>query len=144
MAKSYKLSKRSKKNIEGIDDRLIILSERSLKKSPHDYGHPNDGGFRTARDQYALYIKRNPKVTWVDGYNLKSYHQTGKAFDIFCLNGRNACWTECWQKYEEIALVIKAEFELMKEEGIFKENEVLIWGGDWRRPDRPHFEIREI
>lgn len=141
--KVFKLSKNSKKNIEGIDSRLIKLVERSIAKSPHDFGIPSDGGFRTAQQQNNLFHKR-PQVTWIDGFKKKSYHQTGKAFDIFVYDEHGACWA-CREKYLEISEIIKAEFALMKEEGIFKENETIEWGGDWtkRKKDLPHFQLND-
>ena len=63
----FKLSKNSKKNIKGIDKRLIKLVNRVLAKSDIDFGIPNYGGFRTAQEQNNLFHKR-PKVTQLDGF----------------------------------------------------------------------------
>lgn len=143
MAK-YKLSKTSNKRIEGIDQRLQDLVGRVIKISPHDFGIPKDGGIREAKRQYELFIIR-PSVTNCDGYKRLSYHQSGKAFDIFLYDEHKACWAKgCYHKYDAIAEVFKSEFKLMKEEGIFEENEIFRWGGDWGRPDRPHFELKTI
>lgn len=142
MAK-YKLSKNSKKNIEGVEAPLKQLTIRVLEKSEHDFGIPRDGGKRTAQEQNNLYHKR-PKVTTLDGFKKKSYHQSGWAVDIFIYDEHGACW-DCIFKYEYVADLMKKEFDLMKEEGLFDEDQFLEWGGDWngwRLPkDYPHFQI---
>lgn len=144
----FKLSKNSKKHIKGIREGLKVLVERVLKKSPHDFGIPSTGGFRTPQQQNNLFHQR-PKVTQLDGFKRKSYHQTGNAVDIFVYDEHGACWS-CKEKYKEIADLMKEEFKLMKEEQKdsdgdcwFEEDEQLYWGGDWIRfKDIPHFEVR--
>ena len=137
----YKLSKSSSKNIKGVRESLKKLVKRALKKSTHDFGIPKYGGLRTAHEQYSLY-RVQPRVTQLDGFNKKSYHQSGNAVDIFVYDEHGACW-DCKHKYKEVADIFKSEFSLMKEEGLFEDNEVLNWGGDWTRfKDLPHFEVR--
>jgi len=136
----FKLSKNSKKNIKGVRKSIIEMVERVLKKSEHDFGIPPYGGLRTAQEQRKLY-KQRPRVTWVDGFRRKSYHQSGNAVDIFIYDEHGACW-DCLEKYDHVAELMKAEFILMKEEGKFEPHENIGWGGDWKRKDRPHFEIK--
>ena len=136
----YKLSRKSKKNIKGIDKRLIELINRSLAKSEIDFGIPSYGGFRTPQEQNNLFHRR-PKVTQLDGFKRTSYHQSGKAFDIFVYDEHGACW-DCKGKYVTLSKLFKQEFELMKQECIFNEEEKLEWGGDWIRfKDLPHFQL---
>ena len=136
---NFKLSRSSKKNIKGIDARLIKLVNRVLKKSDIDFGVPGYGGFRTAQEQNNLFHKR-PKVTQIDGFKRVSYHQSGNAFDIFVYDEHGACW-DCREKYVTLSKLFKAEFQAMKDEGIFKE-ETFTWGGDWTRfVDLPHYQI---
>ena len=137
----FKLSRNSKKNIKGVRKNIIKLIERALAKSPHDFGIPQDGGKRTAQRQNELFHMK-PRVTTLDGFRRKSFHQTGDAFDIFTYDEHGACW-DCKEKYKEIADLIKAEFALMQDEGIFNCDDKITWGGDWKRfPDLPHFEFR--
>ena len=142
----FYLSNSSNKRIEGVRSPVRLLIERSLSKSPHDFGIPGDGGVRTAVRQNELYqIGRTTElereeVTWLDGYKKKSIHQFGMAFDIYVYDEHGACW-DCKEKYKEIAEVIKAEFKLMQRGGHFCSCEKLTWGGDWDKPDLPHFQV---
>ena len=136
----FKLSRNSKKNIKDIDKRLIKLVNRVLKKSEIDFGIPSNGGMRTAQQQNNLFHQR-PKVTQIDGFKRTSYHQTGKAFDIFVYDEHGACW-DCKEKYVSLSILFKEEFVLMQNECIFEEEEELQWGGDWIRfKDLPHFQL---
>jgi peptidoglycan LD-endopeptidase CwlK len=141
MASRYKLSKNSKKNLEGVRPELITLVERVLKKSPHDFGIPKLGGKRTAEEQNSLFHKV-PKLTNLDGYKKISYHQSGNAVDIFIYDEHGACW-DCRDKYREVADLMKSEFILMQEEDCLFQDEFFRWGGDWKSfKDLPHFEVR--
>tara|TARA_R110000744_G_scaffold182807_1_gene302113 strand:- start:356 stop:775 length:420 start_codon:yes stop_codon:yes gene_type:complete len=136
----FKLSRNSKKNIKDIDKRLIKLVTRVLKKSEIDFGIPGYGGMRTAQEQNNLFHKR-PSVTQIDGFKRTSYHQTGKAFDIFVYDEHGACW-DCIEKYVSLSNLFKEEFLIMQNENIFEEEEKLQWGGDWTRfKDLPHFQL---
>lgn len=137
----YKLSRSSNRNLKGVKDGIKQLVKRVLSKSPHDFGIPQYGGFRTAQEQNNLFYKR-PSVTTLDGFIKKSYHQSGNAVDIYVYDEHGACW-DCKEKYKEISEIFKSEFGLMKDEGLFLENEFLYWGGDWTRfNDLPHFEVK--
>ena len=136
----FKLSRTSKKNIKDIDKRLIKLVDRVLAKSEIDFGIPGYGGKRTAQEQNNLFHIR-PSVTQIDGFKTTSYHQTGKAFDIFVYDEHGACW-DCIEKYVSLSNLFKEEFLIMQNENIFEEQEKLQWGGDWTRfKDLPHFQL---
>lgn len=98
-----------------------------------------DVGYRTAKDQAALYaIGRNgdprPVVTNArPGQSLHNFTINGtpasKAFDIAVKNssGKGLNWSLShphWQRAGQIG----------KELG-------LVWGGDWKKRDGPHFEL---
>ena len=61
---------------------------------------PQFGGYRTAEEQNSLYNKK-PRITYKDGYQNMSYHQTGNAFDIYAYVDGNATWDKKY--YEPIA-----------------------------------------
>ena len=148
----YRFGKSSRKNMSGVRVEIILLATRVIAKSEFDFGIPRDGGFRTAEDQQRLYNSRDAngnRITKADGIKKLSYHQSGNALDIFLYHsevpgGRaKACW-KCYDKYKAVADLFKAEFLLMQEEGLFSKEEELVWGGDWKWKDRPHFQISLI
>ena len=129
---SYQLSNRSLSRLKGVNPRLIAIIEDAIKTSPHDFGIPREGGRRSAEDQHVLFLKGASKC---DGYEKKSYHQSGNAFDIYGYANGKAHWnieilTEIAEHILEVAKV--------------RHNINLIWGGNWKSfRDYPHFEMRE-
>ena len=132
----YNLSSTSKRRIVGIKPVLIDILLEGIKDSPYDFGIPLDGGLRTKERQEYLYsigrtteLDRKP-ITWTT----KSYHITGKAFDIFAYVDGKATWEHKY--YEPIARHLqKVAKDLFCIE--------LEWGGDFKRvKDLPHFQIK--
>ena len=133
----YKLSKRSKQRLEGIEPVLIEIIEDAITDSPIDFGIPQYGGLRTAEDQNKLYQQGRELpgsiITNVDGYDKKSYHQTGKAFDIYAYTDGRASWN-----IGHLSRIARHLQEVAKSYGID-----LEWGGDFRSfKDYPHFQIK--
>ena len=125
-----KLSKRSYERLNGVDAILIAILTEAIKESPYDFGIPRYGGLRTAEDQYILYKKGKSKC---DGFKKKSYHQSGKAFDIFAYVDGGASWDKD---------ILRAIAKHIKEVAKEKFDVELTWGGDWTRfVDMPHFQI---
>ncbi len=127
----YKLSKRSYSRLNGIESILIGILTDAIKDSPYDFGIPSSGGFRSAVDQRELFNKGASKC---DGYNKRSRHQTGTAFDIYGYVDGKATWDEV--VLTEIALhlvrVAKESYDID-----------LDWGGNWSTfRDMPHYQIR--
>lgn len=119
--------------MKGVEPILIAILVDGIKDSPYDFGIPQHGGFRTESEQNMLFKKR-PKVTNIDGIKRKSYHQTGRAFDIFAFVDGVATWDHKY--YEPIARHLQ---KIAKE----KYNVNLEWGGDWTRfKDLPHFQVK--
>lgn len=126
----YKLSKRSISRLEGVNPLLIAIAVDAIRNSPYDFGIPQNGGKRTAEEQYELYKKG---VSRADGTRRKSYHQSGNAFDIFGYVDGKATWDK--HILTEIANHIK-------QVALDKYGVVLTWGGDWQGfQDLPHFQI---
>jgi len=125
-----KLSKRSIGRLKNIDPLLIVIIADAIKDSPYDFGIPQHGGLRTADEQNLLFQNLKSKC---DGFKKKSYHQSGKAFDIFAYVDGKASWNK---KYlEKIARHLQKVAEN-------KYNIDLDWGGDWRSwKDMPHFQM---
>lgn len=116
---NYRLSQRSLNRLEGVNPILIDILKIAIINSPYDFGIPMWGGLRTAEDQHQLFLRG---VSQLDGYNKKSNHQSGNAFDIYLYINGKASWDR--NKLEEVARhiqkVAKKEF-----------NTTLRWGGDW-------------
>ena len=128
----YKLSKRSLKRLDKVNPLLIAILVDGIKDSPYDFGIPLFGGYRTAEEQNALYNKK-PRVTYKDGYQNMSYHQTGNAFDIYAYVDGKATWNKKY--YEPIA-------RHLQEISMNRYGINLTWGGDWVKfKDLPHFQI---
>ena len=125
----YKLSNRSLNYLQGVDAVLIEIIKEAIKDSPYDFGIPSTGGFRTAEIQNELYKKG---VSNCDGYKKKSYHQSGRAFDIYAYIDGKASWDE------EIMTVIARYIQHVAS---IKFNIKLTWGGDWKNfKDYPHYQ----
>lgn len=131
---SYKLSNRSLERLQDVKSILIAIIVESISHPdcPFDFGVPRHGGKRTASEQNLLF-NQTPKVTYKDGYNKKSYHQTGRAFDIYAFVGGKASW-----KREHLEPIARHIQRIAKE----RYNITLKWGGDWKKfKDLPHFQI---
>ena len=128
---TFQLGKNSMKNMEGIDDRLIDIAELAITLSPIDFGIPSSGGFRSTQDQSELYTSGKSKC---DGTAKKSYHQTGKALDVFAYVDGKASWDTL-----HLTTIATAMLQSASQLGI-----ELQWGGLWRSwKDMPHFQIKD-
>jgi len=125
----FKLGSNSLNNRAGVDHRLIEISDRAIQISIIDFGIPNSGGLRTVKDQAALFTAGKSKA---DGRTNKSYHQTGRALDLYAYVDGKASWEK-----EHLAIVAVAMMQAANELG-YK----LEWGGLWTSfQDMPHFQL---
>tara|TARA_B110000285_G_scaffold140685_1_gene157416 strand:- start:190 stop:576 length:387 start_codon:yes stop_codon:yes gene_type:complete len=127
----FKLGANSINHMVGIDDRLIDIAELAITISPIDFGIPSSGGFRSTEDQAALYTSGKSKC---DGRTNKSYHQSGKAIDVYGYVDGKASWDKFHLTTIATAM-LQASAQLGYE---------LKWGGLWKSwQDMPHFEIKD-
>lgn len=127
----FKLSAKSKERLEGVDPRIIEIVDLALTITHIDFGIPGNGGIRTAERQLELYEKG---VSKCDGYNNKSYHQTGRAFDVYAYVDGKASWNR-GHLTSVAAAILQAASELGYK---------LEWGGHWRTwQDYPHFQLKK-
>tara|TARA_R110000787_G_scaffold154963_1_gene268661 strand:+ start:1204 stop:1593 length:390 start_codon:yes stop_codon:yes gene_type:complete len=127
----FQLSNNSMMNLEGVDGRLIDIADVAIKLSPIDFGIPSTGGLRTTEDQAKLF---EDGVSKADGVNNKSYHQTGKALDVYAYVDGKASWDKL-----HLATIAAAMLQASSQLGY-----ELKWGGLWKSwQDYPHFEIKD-
>ena len=127
----FKLGKNSLNNLVGVDDRLIDIAEVAIKLSNIDFGIPSTGGLRTEEVQAKLFADG---VSKADGVNSKSYHQSGKALDVYAYVDGKASWDKL-----HLSLIAAAMLQASAQLGY-----ELKWGGLWTSwQDYPHFEIRD-
>jgi peptidoglycan L-alanyl-D-glutamate endopeptidase CwlK len=129
----YHYSTRSLNKLAKAHPQLRQLFIELLKRSPHDITITST--YRSPREQNLLYQQGRTmpgqKVTWIDGYTRRSYHnyEPARAVDFapFPIN-----WNDL-QRWDDVAAVAK---QIAEEMGI-----KITWGGDWKKPDRPHIQI---
>jgi peptidoglycan L-alanyl-D-glutamate endopeptidase CwlK len=114
----FKLSKISKLHREGVDPRLIEISDLAIEISVIDFGIPGNGGLRTKEIQNKLFTEGLSKA---DGYVKLSNHQSGEAIDFYAYIDGGASW-----KHEHLAMVAAAFLQAASMLG-YK----LNWGGLW-------------
>ncbi len=121
-----KLSKRSLKNIKGIDERLTLILGMILARGKVDL--TIICGMRTLEEQQEAFKNGFSKL---DGINKKSKHQEGLAFDFIPYPFKG------WDDREGFRRVGKELKLVAKYLGIS-----CRYGGDWRSfKDYPHFEV---
>lgn len=112
-----------------VDPALIQIAELAIKISKIDFGIPNDGGFRTADQQYKLAVAGKSKC---DGYKVKSFHQKGKALDFYAYVDGKASWDEY-----HLAMIATAFLQAASLMG-----HRLEWGGNFKNfKDFPHVQL---
>lgn len=126
---TFALSDRSKQNREGIDSRLIEISDLAITLTTIDFGHGSTAGVRTPSEQNKLFIHGKSKC---DGYEIKSYHQSGRALDFYAYVDGNASWER-----SHLAEVACSFLQAASQLGYKVE-----WGGLWPW-DAPHIQLSD-
>lgn len=128
----FKFGKKSKQNMQGLHPELIRVLERGIQNSRIDFGIGASGGLRTEQQQKDLYEKGLSKC---DGVFKKSYHQSGRAVDVFAYVDGKASY----EPYH-LAMIATAMMKSAMELGCTD----LEWGGLWTNfVDMPHFQLNE-
>lgn len=137
---AYALSKRSRMRLAGVHPDLVRVVLRAIEITTVDFGVLE--GVRSEARQRALYAQGRttpgPKVTWT----LRSNHFIqpgtgyGHAVDLVPFVDGGLEWDNDGRLglWPRIAEAMKSAAQ---ELGVG-----LQWGGDWRTPDRPHFELK--
>lgn len=140
----FNLNDRSLSNLKGVHPDLVKLMHESIKDSPIPF--IIICGVRTTEEQQRLYAQGRTAsgliVTSCDGVTNRSNHQTkrdgyGYAVDLLADADRN-------DKVDHIELNDAASLKtaakhikkVAQELGI-----PIVWGGDWKMRDYPHFEL---
>ena len=114
----FKLSERSKQRREGVNPKLIEISNLAIQISKIDFGIPGNGGLRTAETQNQLFKENLSKA---DGYEHLSKHQSGKALDFYAYIDGSSSW-----RHDHLAMVATALLQAASMLG-YK----IEWGGLW-------------
>jgi peptidoglycan L-alanyl-D-glutamate endopeptidase CwlK len=127
----FKLGQNSLNHRAGCDQRLLDISDLAIKITNIDFGIPSTGGLRSTSDQAALFTAGKSKA---DGRINKSYHQSGRALDVYAYVDGKASWEK-----EHLAIIAAAMLQASSQLG-----HKLKWGGLWKSwQDFPHFELRD-
>ena len=127
----FKLGNNSIKNLTGVDGRLIEIADLAITISRIDFGIPSTGGLRTTADQAKLFTDG---VSKADGVNNKSYHQSGKAVDLYAYVDGKASWDKA-----HLTIIATSMLQAAAHLGY-----PLKWGGLWKSwQDMPHYEIKD-
>lgn len=127
----FKFSKRSLSVLSKVDERLQSVFLEAIEECPIDFGIPNSGGLRTAKEQNDLhYAGSSPNC---DGYIKKSYHQTGNALDVYAYVNGKASW-----RVSDLTVISETVKKVAKRLGVD-----ITWGGDWLSfVDMPHYQVK--
>lgn len=121
----FALSEKSKKNREGVDHRLIEISDFAITLTLIDFGHGPYSGRRTDEEQHQLFLDGKSKC---DGYVNRGPHQDGKALDFYAYVDGKASWEP-----EHLAMVAAAHLQAASMLG-YK----VKWGGLWKSKNNPN------
>tara|TARA_R110000796_G_scaffold243875_1_gene366672 strand:+ start:996 stop:1397 length:402 start_codon:yes stop_codon:yes gene_type:complete len=127
----FKLSRRSLERLEGVDKRILSIINLALSITKIDFGVPQYGGVRSEDEQHKLFVDGKSKA---DGRYKKSYHQSGKAVDLFAYVNGAATW--------DVVYMAQLASSMLQAANILGYR--LEWGGLWDNfIDMPHFELKD-
>lgn len=128
---SFQFSSSSLARLSGVEPHVYETVQLAIQLSSIDFGIPKHGGLRTTEDQAKLFTSG---VSKADGRTNKSYHQTGRALDVYAYVDGKASWDKLHLSHIATAM-LQASAQLGYK---------LEWGGLWNSwQDMPHFELGE-
>lgn len=113
---SFKLSRRSLDNLEGVDDALFFVVHRAIEITKVDFGVIE--GVRSLDRQKTLLAKGATKT-------LNSKHLDGRAVDLMAYIGSRASWE--LSLYDEIAEAVR--------DAAIEQGTPIRWGAAWHIDD---------
>lgn len=123
----YKIGKNTTRNLESIlksgNDRshqLVYAVKDFIHYTPIDFCIIDNGGFRTAEEQNALFQKG---VSKCDGYNMLSKHQLGLAVDLVPWVDGKPTWEKSHAFYLAGAFMLYCNWKSLP----------ITSGADWNR-----------
>lgn len=140
---NFSLSSKSKQHREGVDPRLIEISDMAITLTKIDFGHGKYAGARPDEMQNDLFKRGKSKA---DGYKIRGKHQPakdgyGKALDFYAYINGAASWQP-----EHLAIVACAFLQAASLLG-----HKIKWGGLWSSKketngipygwDMPHIQL---
>lgn len=114
---TFKLSRRSRDNLIGVDPELVAVVERAIQITTVDFAVTE--GVRTAARQRELFLKGASQIA--EGGS----HVKGEAVDLVAFLGGRISWE--LNLYDEVADAMK---QAAIEQGV-----ALRWGAAWNVPD---------
>lgn len=135
----YSWSRNSKKHINTVNDIGQLFANRLILVTPFDIGVLNTGGLRTAEMQHDIFIAKHSKC---DGYEKKSYHQSGLAIDFVPYINGGFTWTNGFA-FLSIAKKALKVWSGIVQEGL-DQDYYLHWGGYWGDKDLDNDNLLEI
>ena len=129
--KGFKFSKSSKARLKGVDNRLVRLTEKALKKSPWDFAIVE--GLRSFDRQLELYKQGKSKI------KKTGPHTEGRALDIVAYNEHGQRTYKPFDLYIDIA---QAFHEASKD--FIYDTYYFRWGGAWVNKLGKHMKLHEF
>lgn len=128
----FTLSARSRSRLAGVHPELVRVVELAIRLTTVDF--VVTAGNRTQAEQDALYAQGRTKPGKVVTWTRNSNHIGGRAVDVVPFvgavewddNGKLGLWPRIADAFKSAARELDVP---------------LVWGGDWSKPDRPHFEL---
>lgn len=115
---------RSRSRLQGVHPKLVQLIKGFAEVSEQEFIVTE--GLRTTERQRELVLRGS-------SWTMASKHLIGRAVDLAVMDGLEVVWS--WADYRKLGKALKA---YAKEQGVG-----IVWGGDWKLADGPHFELAE-